>query len=218
MSLLSTIIAAAGLNVHTNFGVAEQLPTNNGLRPMVRVGGADLKSVLEDFNHSLTYIRYTGPIRVGSANGLVGCDTTERRTYPLRIVVLAQRTDDLCADLTGALLSAQSAIANADLVGTTGADSIDMVSSTVDGDSFRVAASEAPGFDLKLQWAIGYIDLTIEVIGEPACFDNCFGGYTPPTPAGECPYDIVIMLDGVQVGTAGPFDPCVANTLNIIMA
>lgn len=32
-----------------------------------------------------------------------------------------------------------------------------------------------------------------------------------------CPYDGIIQINGVQVGTFGPFDPCVDNTLNIVL-
>lgn len=216
MTFAESILTAANLQVHTNFGVVEQVQVpGQGIRPMKHVGGADMKFVLEDFNHSLVYIRETQPQRVGAAKMYIGCDNSEKRTFGYRIVILANRADSICENLSGALLGAQSSIANADLRGATGADFVNVTGVTTESNGLRVVQSEAPGMDLPLQWTMGYIDLTVEAIGEPACFTDC--AVTEPISA-ECPYTITIMLDGVQVGTAGPFDPCVNNTLNIVLA
>lgn len=172
-ALSSALLLAANLQVHAKWGLAEQAQTQRGIRPMVRTGQGEMKSALEDFHHSLSYVRCTAPIRIVAGDGMKGCDDTERRTCSYRIVVVAKRTDGICEDLTGALLTAQSAIKTADLKGAIGADIVTVTSVGIDSDGLRVVSSEAPGLDLPLEWAMGYIDLTIEVIGEPECFTNC---------------------------------------------
>ena len=53
---------------------------------------------------------------------------------------------------------------------------------------------------------------TNEEMPDPPYVDPCVG-----CGGGACPYNGIIQIDGVQVGTFGPFDPCEDNTLNIIL-
>lgn len=65
-------------------------------------------------------------------------------------------------------------------------------------------------FDEKTALETGVL-LTFTVQTDPICLDD--DAFDPP---GECePYDGIIQLDGVQVGTFGPFNCDEDNTLNI---
>lgn len=184
-TLISVIEAVASLNVHERFGLVEHVQVEGqGLRPMKWVGGADMKYVLEDFHHSFSYVRFTQDIRTQTVKDLFkGCGDGQRRTYGVRVVVVAQRTDDLCSSLGDILQNIpDNVIANkSTLASALGADIIEVSSSQVNLDTYRAVQSEAPGMDWKLQWVMNYVDFTVEAKGEVGCFENCGEPYVIPT-------------------------------------
>lgn len=219
-ALITVIEAVANLNVHERFGLVEHVQVDGqGVRPMKWAGGSDMKFILEDLHHSFSYIRFTQDMRSTTVDIFGGCQNGQKRTYNVRVVVVAKRDDALCSDLSDVLQGIPDNLtANKKTVKTAiGADIINVTGSQVNVDTLRAVQSEAPGMDWKLQWVMGFVDFTIEASGEIGCFESCSTPYVIPS-GGSCPYDVAIFLDGTQVGTAGPFDPCVNNTLNIVMA
>lgn len=172
--ILEHVISAAALNVNETF-MAEQLPVQGRLRPMRRVSRSEFKSILEDTKHSVAYVRKIGPVRGVKADLKEGCEDGYKRSYGVRVVVLAKRTDGVCENLEASLFAALELVrASLPTLRTAmGADIIDLTSYAIEANTYPTLQSEAPGFDLPLEWAMGYLETNIEITGEAGCFVNC---------------------------------------------
>lgn len=169
--------ASGALTVHERVGLAEMREVNGRMRPTYYVGGTDARHIIEDSNGSVSYWRMTSPYRqtVADASVLSVCGDALKRTYYLRYVVFLDRSDEVCSNLPGALGQVGSALMRA-------SDPIDeallLLSATVmptstEADTVRASGSEFPGGTVPIQKAMAWIDVQVEIQGEPACFDEC---------------------------------------------
>lgn len=204
---------------HTRFGLAQQWPTDEGVRPFQMVGGGQGKPILEDRNGNLSYWRITGKI---DQRPTEQCDEVVW-VLPLRLAYLIDATSDTCADVPSAMLEVmlgvgamERAVETAIPGATARAISIGAEVGTI-----RAAAAESPGLIPPPQKAFCYLDMVLSVQGTETCLQICDGDpYDPCADCGDvsdCPYSGVVNIDGVQAATFGPFDPCENNTLNIVL-
>lgn len=202
---------------HTRFGLAQQWPTEQGVRPFQMVGGGQGVPILDDSNGNLSYWRITGKIEQRRTEQ---CDEVVW-VLPLRLAYLVDATSDTCDDIPAAMLEIMlqvSAMESAVQTAILGA-SVTMLSIGAEVGTIRAAAAESPGLIPPPQKAFCYLDMVLSVQGTEECLQICDGDpYDPCADCGDgsdCPYSGVVNIDGIQAATFGPFDPCENNTLNI---
>lgn len=199
--------ASGALTVHERVGLAEMREVNGRMRPTYYVGGTDARHIVEDSKGSVSYWRMVSPYRQTNADANVqkisACGDALKRTYYLRYVVFLDRSDEVCSNLPGALGQVGSALMRA-------SDPIDeallLLSATVmptstEADTVRASGSEFPGGTVPIQKAIAWIDVQVEIQGEPACFDEC----DPVT------VTIGSFCEQVQSSTADALEACMTD-------
>ena len=89
-------------------------------------------------------------------------------------------------------------------------------------DATRAAQNEVPGLVLPPHLAMCYVDVDVVAKGNEACFNSCDAtAYDPCADCGDpgmgcTDMDITVNVNGSFVQTVS-VDPCVNNTLNVII-
>lgn len=236
------LAASERLPVGTRYGLCELKPVENGTAPGFYKGGS---WELVDKDTPVSYWRLRGKYTEERNEDTVACGLVLDTTIPLRLVAIVDRT--VCENVQDFARAAATGMRGTDGQIITALGAMQVVVSTVgiDVDSASVYRQEygSAGFgDVKPNMAIVAIDLTVLVTGKESCLDvcgepvdvvckviqsasnakveECLGSTRLTEICGSgvaCPYDGIIQINGVQVGTFGPFDPCVDNTLNIVL-
>lgn len=175
--ILSILDAAANgaMPIHERIGLAEMRSVDGKMRPTYYLGGTDAKQIVEDHNGSVSYWRMLGPIRQTTAESrmFLACAGI-KRTYPLRLVMFMDRSDQVCSNLASAVGSSSSAMIGSDLaIGTELHANAEVFTTNIELDPVRTASQELPGATLPIQKAMAYVDVNVEIQGEPRCFDEC---------------------------------------------
>ena len=246
-TLISMLDAAIAVHLPTvkRHGLAELMPVDGGTQPVVYVDGGSFVQIANDNSGTFSYWRINGRESVASVDVQGLACGAFANTIPLRFVAMVDRT--ICPQVQDAARAALWSVIDADdsIRSVVKAISINFNSTGVEADTRRVYRQEF-GKELEVaDKAFVAIDLSVVVTGDPACFDPCnnVGDFfcamiqkrtwaqvqacltdaqeeaaiAALCSGGSCPYDGIIQINGVQVGTFGPFDPCVDNTLNIVL-
>jgi hypothetical protein len=246
-TLISMLDAAIEVHLPTvkRHGLAELMPVDGGTQPVVYADSGSFVPIANDNSGTFSYWRINGKESTTQVDipGLA-CGAFAN-SIPLRFVAMVDRT--ICPQVQDAARAALWSAMDADdsIRSVVKAISIDFNSTAVEADTRRVYRQEF-GKELDTaDKAFVAIDLSVVVTGDPACFDPCnnVGDFlcaliqrktwaqikacmtdaqieaadADLCTGGSCPYDGEIFINGVLSGTFGPFDPCVPNTLNIVL-
>lgn len=161
---------------------------------------------------SLSYWRLISPIRESSASDYKGCTGSTQYSIGLRYFVLMDR--DLCAP-EQMLYVAQAFARNTKALETaTAALLVTITRSEIEAESSK-ALREYANKRIAPNLSATYLDVFIDVVG-----DDCMNACEVPvlTPGGgSCTFDAVVRVNGTVVDTVVSIDPCVNNTLNILI-
>ena len=237
-------IAGNRLAAATRHGLCELVAVDGGTAPAKYGGGDSWNVVSIDTGGDWSYWRLTERIGESRDDRFQACHIITA-TFSLRLVTLVSRAVcDPAPDVARAAASDMRQ-ASATVRSATNSSLVEIEVRGIDTDTARVYGVEFRGAGFgtvppgKMLIAI---DVVVRVTGTEDCFGVC-GDALDLTCAliqkasnakveeclgaerineicesgGDCPYDGIIQINGVQVGTFGPFDPCVDNTLNIVL-
>lgn len=214
---------AAAIPVDTRWGLCERVKTDKGERPVKYVGGGQARHVVEDSNGNASYWRVTGPIQQQRADIGEACSGI-RWDIPMRLVFLLDRSTEVCDGISNAVGDVMIALKGSErqIETAVSAVSASLTAARAESDSMRAAQSELPGFVVPLQRAVVTVDVTVSVEGAESCFESC--NVTAYNPCADCgdpgegctEMDITVNVNGSFVETV-EIDPCLANTLNIVI-
>lgn len=155
---------------HTRFGLVEQWPTNDGVRPF-KISAGQGVPVLEDINGNLSYWRLTGKIQQSRTEQ---CDEVVWG-IPLRLAYLLDATSDQCASVPDAMLEVMLSIGAMERAVETDVpgSSVRVVSMGSEVGTIRAIAAEAPGIIPPPQKAFVYVDISLTVQGTTECLTQC---------------------------------------------
>jgi hypothetical protein len=244
-TLISMLDAAIAQHLPTvkRHGLSELQPVDGGTQPVIYADNGSFIQIANDNSGTFSYWRMLSAERTTSVE-IPGqaCDAFVV-TIPLRFVAMVDRT--LCPQVQDAARAGLWAAIDADdsIRSITRAISIDFNSTGVDADSRKVYQQEFGRQLENASKAWVAIDMSVVVTGNPECFDPCgavgdffcamiqrrtwaqvqacltdaqeAAAIAALCDGGACPYDGEIIVNGVNEGTFGPFDPCEDNTINI---
>ena len=244
-TLISMLDAAIAQRLPTvkRHGLAELQPVDGGTQPVIYADNGSFVQIANDNSGTFSYWRMLSAERTTSVQITTQACDAFVVTIPLRFVAMVDRT--LCPQVQDAARAGLWAAIDADdsIRLVTRAISIDFNSTGVDADSRKVFQQEFGRQLENASKAWVAIDMSVVVTGNPECFDPCgavgdffcamfqkrtwaqvqacltdaqeAAAIAALCDGGACPYDGVIIVNGVNEGTFGPFDPCEDNTINI---